>query len=110
MKQAAELLGVHVRTVQGWIKSGLRILDGSKPFLIMGSDLKSFRAQELQKRKQALGPAEFYCFRCKARVTASQIETIPGKAIGHEKISVRLKGVCAVCGAQVNRFSAVAKP
>jgi hypothetical protein len=107
VKEAADVLRAHPRTIQAWIKSGLRILDGSRPFLIMGGDLKSFLAKRIQNRKQALGPDEFYCFRCKTRVTASGVSTIPGRAIGLGKISLRLKGSCVACGCPVNKFSAV---
>lgn len=110
VKEAAELLAVHVRTVQSWIKSGLHILEGSRPFLMMGQELKSFLAVETQKRKRPLGPDEFYCVRCRKAVKASQMETIHlNKTMGHDKLAVMLKGFCAVCGGRVNRFSTVPK-
>jgi hypothetical protein len=110
VKEVAELLAVHVRTVQSWIKSGLRILEGSRPFLLMGRELKSFLAVETQNRKRPLGPDEFYCFRCRKAVKASQLETIHlNKTMGHDKLAVVLKGFCATCGGKVNRFSAVPK-
>ncbi len=111
VKEAGQLLNVHIRTIQSWIKSGLRILEGSRPYLMMGHELKSFLVVETQKQKRPLGPDEFYCVRCRGAVTASQVETVHlGKTMGHDKMAVVLKGLCAVCGGKVNRFSVVPKP
>jgi excisionase family DNA binding protein len=111
VKEAAELLSVHVRTIQCWIKGGLRVLDGSRPFLMMGHELKSFLAVETQKQKRPLSADEFYCVRCRAAVKASGVETFPtDKTMGRDKLAVILKGLCAVCGGKVNRFSTIPKP
>jgi hypothetical protein len=110
VREAAALLKVHIRTVQSWIKSGLRILEGSRPFLIMGHELNTFLATALQKQKQPMKPDEFFCFRCHARVKACHVERVfSGKTMGHDKMSVRLKGFCAVCGGKVNRYDVVPK-
>lgn len=111
VKEAAALLEVHVRTVQSWIKSGLRVLEGSRPFLMMGGALKSFLAGEARKQKRPLGADEFFCVRCRSAVKASQVETIPtNKTMGRDKLAVVLKGLCAVCGGKVNRFSTMPRP
>lgn len=111
VKETAGLLVVHIRTVQSWIKGGLRVLNGSWPFLIMGHELKSFLAVETQKQKSPLGADEFYCVRCRKAVKTSVVETIPtNKTMGRDKLAVILKGFCALCGGKVNRFSTIPKP
>ncbi len=85
VSEAADALDVHVRTVQSWIKSGLRPLEGSRPYLIMGYNLKSFLTAEIQKQKHPLGPDEFYCVRCHQAVAGSQMESISrGKTMGQD--------------------------
>lgn len=111
VKEAGELLDVHIRTVQSWVKSGLRILDGARPYLMMGHELKSFLARETKKRKRPLEEDEFFCVRCRVAVKASHVEsTSTGKTMGRDKLAVILKGLCAVCGGKVNRFSTAPKP
>lgn len=108
--EAAEALGVHIRTIQSWIKRGLHILDGSRPYLIMGHAVKSFLTAEAQKQRHQLGSGEFFCFRCRKAVVGSQIQTIStGKTMGRNKESVIFKGVCTTCGGKVNVFSTVEK-
>ena len=51
IREIAELFGVHNKSVRNWIKSGLRLIDSSKPFLIHGSDLKDFLNKKHAKRK-----------------------------------------------------------
>jgi len=110
VKDASDLLETHVRTVQGWIKDGLKVLEGSRPYLMMGHDLKAFLTEKTRKRKRPLAEGEFYCFRCKAVVTAVQVERVEtGKVMGHGQVGVALKGACAACGGKVNRFSALPK-
>lgn len=108
VKEASDTLGTHIRTVQGWIKEGLRVLEGSRPYLIMGRELKSFLAEKSRKRKRTLAEGEFYCLRCKAVVRSGPI-TVQGlgKTLGDGRISVVLRGTCETCGGRLNRFDAV---
>jgi hypothetical protein len=53
--------GLHVQTVRGWIKSGLKAIDGGKPTLVYGHDLiKRHNA----KGKMAVAFDHFYCLKC----------------------------------------------
>ncbi|MDZ4322206.1 MAG: helix-turn-helix domain-containing protein, partial [Phenylobacterium sp.] len=43
LAEVAELYGLHVNTVRGWIKrDGLEPIDGRRPLLIKGSVLRAF--------------------------------------------------------------------
>ena len=42
IKELSEVLGVHVRTVREWIKSGLPLIDKTRPFMMHGSEIIAF--------------------------------------------------------------------
>src|SRR6266478_3938122 len=82
----AEMLNTHIRTVQRWIREGLKILDEeTRPFLVMGQDLQDFRKARSRSRKRPLQPGEFYCPRCRkqTRSVADRVEAdFTGKPLG----------------------------
>ena len=56
---------LHAQTVRKWIKNGLPVIDGSKPALIYGDDLKDFLGKVNDNNHLSLNFDEFYCFSCK---------------------------------------------
>lgn len=40
-REISQLFSVHVRTVQIWKNQGLKVLNNSRPFLVMGSELET---------------------------------------------------------------------
>lgn len=64
--EAAELYGVHRNTVRHWLAHGLTPIDNARPTLIDGSVLNAFHKEQAQGSKTKCGPAELYCFRCRA--------------------------------------------
>jgi len=104
--EIASLLDVHPNTVRRWINSGLKPMDGGTPLLVHGSELRRFLSERNSKRKQACRPDEMPCFRCRA-----SRKPVPGSvaiASRNEK-TIRLRGVCAVCGACMLRAGSVAR-
>jgi hypothetical protein len=104
-KEAAELLGTHVRTVQSWRKQGLKVIEGAYPYLVLGSELKAFLGQRQSLRKTKLKSNELYCVACKKAVVPVDVKTVANnRIVGKNKQSITLKGVCPHCGNPVNRF------
>ena len=59
--EIAEVYAVHRRTVQVWRKQGLNVIDDkSKPFLVIGADVRSFLKEKQRRRKHPLKPGEFF--------------------------------------------------
>lgn len=112
-KGICELLGVHPRTVQAWIKEGLKTINEQKPFLIMGYDLKEFLDEKNTKRKHRLEKNEFYCTKCRHGVRSTDNDVwleISDYTIGKEGFNALIiKGVCENCGSRLNRFSHTGK-
>ena len=107
--EIAEMLGTHIRTVQNLRKEGLPILeDGTKPFLVMGQDIRNFLTERVRKRRKPLKVGEFLCPRCrqprKSRPEKLTVE-ITGRRLGPKYKQVLLRGVCEVCGLSLLLFS-----
>jgi hypothetical protein len=109
LPEIAEGLDTHIRTVQRWHQEGLKILDEkTRPFLVMGHDLREFLKARSRSRKRPLQPGEFYCPRCRkqTRSVADRIEAdFTGKSLGQVYKQVLLRGVCEDCGQSLLLFS-----
>lgn len=110
IKEIKELFGLKIRTVHNWIKKGLKVVEGStKPFYIMGEDLKLFLKERAKKRKSTpLKADEFFCPKChgtrKSLPLMYHLE-LTGKKLGENSKQVYIKGVCEECGQPLTRFS-----
>ncbi len=108
-EEISEVLNVHQRTIQTWKKEGLNVIDSTKPYLVMGYDLKEFLSKKLQSRKTKLEQNQFYCTKCRKAVTSQNNQVtivITGKTIGkygHQEAFIT--GKCETCGTKLNRFS-----
>ena len=60
MEEAARLFGTHRNTVRAWLKAGLKAIDGSRPVLILGSELRRFLDERRAKRKCPTPPGMIY--------------------------------------------------
>ena len=59
--EAAEELGISIATIRNWIKQGVSIEKGQRPFLIYGTDLREFITRKAQSRKFTLQENELNC-------------------------------------------------
>lgn len=63
--EVTRILHVHKNTVRGWIKSGLSIVDQSRPTLILGSELRRFLEARRNAAKRPCPPGTLYCLKCR---------------------------------------------
>ncbi len=105
-KELADLLGVHVRTVQAWYKDGMPIIEGSQyPYLALGSDAKAYLKDLQSKRQLKLQSGECYCVACHKAVTPSDVEIRSNnRKMGEGKESISLIGKCPLCQNKVTCF------
>ncbi len=89
-------------TVRGWVKRGMRVLDGSIPHLIIGSDARDFLTAQLRPKKPKMALGEVCCFKCKQRHVpkGDLAELLPNGPNGW-----RLAALCP-CGAMCSRIVA----
>lgn len=109
--EISRLLNTHIRTVQTWCKIGMEVLDpNSKPFLVLGSELKRFlRARRLNRRIK-LQSDQFYCLKCRAARRALPgftEEVCTHKIIGKDKLQIILSGLCEVCKSKIIKFGTI---
>jgi len=113
LKEIAEIYNLHIRTVQDWIKQGLKIIDEShSPYLILGQDVRDFLKVKRQKRKHNLKPGEFYCTKCnipRKSIPEKIIFEKTEKLLGKNGRQVIIKGICVVCKNKLFLFSSQRK-
>jgi len=105
-QEAADTIGVHVRTIQIWHKEGLPVIEGLSPFTVKGKVLRAFIKHREKSRKRPLKDGECFCLPCRKPVSPCnpRIES-NGREIGKGKESVSLVGTCPICGTKVNRYA-----
>ena len=106
VQQIVELLGVHSNTVHAWFKRGLNRIDASPPYLVHGADLYAFLKVERFRRKRPCGPAEMFCFSCRATRRAVS-DSVSIDCANASKASI--SGQCATCGTRMHRAGSAAK-
>ena len=117
LSEISEVYGVHKRTVQSWKKQGLKVIDEtSKPYLVIGAEIKQFLKDNRRKRKHPLKPGEFFCPRCQNPRKSLQDQLsveITNKRLGRYRQAIIIgryrqaiiKGVCEVCHCPLFLFS-----
>ena len=100
-EEVANLYGVHKNTVSRWIKDGLPCLKERRPYLILGTDLKSFLQNRYKARKHKCGIDEMFCVSCRkpAKPALNFVEYVP-----FSESKGRLVGLCCDCGSITNKF------
>ncbi len=111
--EIAQKLNFHLRTIQQWKKCGLKIIDeNSRPYLVLGPELKRFLKQKSAGRKHKLSDTEFFCMKCrlprKSKPEMIQLE-YNGKIIGKNQKQVIISGLCKECNSRLIRFSTESK-
>lgn len=99
--EASEELDVSVATIRNWIKQGLPIEKGQRPFLVYGVDLREFIRSKSIARKYKLADGELGCFACKA--SRPPLEGVATHSPVTAKTG-RLAGICSVCGGKCSRI------
>ena len=97
--EAAAVSGVSSRTIRNWEVDGLRVMDGARPALIRGDDLRDHIKAQRVSRKVKTRIDEFFCCRCRrARKAAGSFAdcAIVGKR-------VTLTAFCATCETVVTK-------
>lgn len=99
--EAARALKVTPATIRNWIKDGLEAMTSSKPYLILGSAIRTYLRAKYEAARRPLKDDELFCPSCREgrkplnmQVTQSQITN---------KTDL-LKGVCHHCDGTASRM------
>lgn len=108
IKEIAELFKVSEKTVQRWIKQGLKRIPDFYPFHIKGQVLKDYLLKKQQDRKTKLKDDELYCLKCRKGVNpinGSVVLAYSGKTVGHGIKDFLIIGICPNCFKKIYRAS-----
>ena len=103
--ELADRLGVHKNTVRYWIKSGLPVLDGSRPALILGSEFQAWWGARRNATKRPCQPGQMYCFKCREpkRPALGMVDYVATNAA-----TGNLKALCEACDTAMHRRTRLA--
>lgn len=104
--EAAEELGIHKNTMANWLRQGLKVIDGQRPILIHGAELRRFLSERRRERKSSCKSDEFWCLRCRAprKPYGGLVDLIATPGAGGN-----LRGLCPECGCLMHRRASEAK-
>lgn len=96
-EEAARALGVHPRTIKGWRKKGLPVIDDKRPHLILGKDLRAFVKNTKMSDKQPCGAGEMFCFSCRkpSKPAGGMVDIIQNQ----DGLASNLDALCETCEA-----------
>jgi hypothetical protein len=94
------LFNVHKNTVRAWFKQGLVTIDGHRPTVIRGDEIRRFLIERRARAKQVCGPGRIYCLPCRApKVPAGKM----AECVASADTSGTLLGICPDCGRMIYR-------
>ena len=99
-RELAIAYGLHKNTIRAWQRDGLTPLDGKRPVLFMGEDVRTFLASRNVGRKRPCPAGTLYCFRCReARPPALGMVDY----LATTETSGNLRALCGVCETIMHR-------
>jgi Helix-turn-helix domain len=100
VEEVSRLFAIHKNTVRNWLRQGLTAIDGQRPTMIKGAELRRFLTDRRTRSKQTCGPGRIYCLPCRApKVPAGNMAecVAAGDTMG------TLCGICPDCGRMIYR-------
>jgi len=96
----ARLFNVHKNTIRSWFRQGLEPIDGQRPTVVRGEEMRRFLAERRTRGKQACGPGRIYCLPCRApkEPAGNMAECV---TTGHT--TGTLRGICRDCDRMIYR-------
>jgi len=100
VEEMARLFNIHKNTVRAWFKRGLQPIDGQRPTVVRGEEIRSFLGKRREQAKRPSGPGRIYCLPCrKPKVPAGRMAecVLTGDTTG------MLQGICPDCDRMIYR-------
>lgn len=104
VQEAAATVNASPQTIRRWVNElGMKIIEGTRPWLIEGSELKKFASGTRRPKMAKPGPGEMTCMKCRAPRMA-----YGGMAdyVAHDSKTGRLVSLCETCGSKMHLFCA----
>jgi hypothetical protein len=98
--EMARLFIVHKNTIRNWFKQGLTAIDGQRPTVACGQEVRRFLADRRARAKQACGPGRIFCLPCRApKVPALKM----AEYVATSYATGTLRGICPDCDRMIYR-------
>jgi hypothetical protein len=98
--EMARLFKVHKNTIRSWFKLGLEAIDGQRPTVARGEEIRRFLAERRARAKRACGPGRIYCLPCRApKVPAGEM----AECVATSDKTGTLRGICPDCDRMIYR-------
>jgi hypothetical protein len=100
VEEIARLFKVHKNTVRAWLRQGLKAIDGARPTVVRGDEIRRFLEVRRTRAKRPCGPGRIYCLPCRApKVPALKMAecVVTGDTAG------TLQGICPDCNRMIYR-------
>jgi hypothetical protein len=100
VEEIARLFKLHKNTVRSWLQQGLKAIDGQRPTLVRGEDLRVVLAARRTRAKRPCGPGRIYCLPCRApKVPAGKMV----ECVATGDTAGTLQGICPDCNRMIYR-------
>jgi hypothetical protein len=100
VEEIARLFRLHKNTVRTWLRQGLAPIDGQRPTMVLGEEIRRFLDERRSAAKRPCGPGRVYCLPCRApKVPALRMAecVVTGATTG------TLQGICPDCDRMIYR-------
>lgn len=96
----SRLFAVHKNTVRNWLRQGLTPIDGQRPTVIRGVELRRFLIDRRARARQICGPGRIFCLPCRApKIPAGNM----AECIAAGVTTGSLRGICPDCDRMIYR-------
>jgi RNase P subunit RPR2 len=100
VEELARLFDVHKNTIRAWFKLGLEAIDGQRPIVVRGVEIRRFLTERRVRAKQPCGPGRIYCLPCRApKVPALKM----AECVKTGDTTGTLQAICPDCGRMIYR-------
>ena len=100
VEETARLFKLHKNTVRTWLRQGLAAIDGQRPTVVRGEEIRRFLYERRARSKQPSGPGRIYCLPCRApKVPALKM----AECVATGDTTGTLRGICPDCGRMIHR-------
>lgn len=100
VEEVSRLFAVHKNTVRNWVRKGLSPIDGHRPTVIRGIELRRFLTARRTSTRQTCGPGRIFCLPCRApKVPAGNM----ADCISMSETTGTLRGICPDCDRMIYR-------
>jgi len=100
VEEVSRLFDLHKNTVRNWLRRGLTAIDGQRPTVVRGVELRRFLTDRRVSTRQACGPGRIFCLPCRApKVPAGNM----AECIAVGDTAGTLCGICPDCGRMLYR-------